>query len=199
MPQTLKKEFYEATTLQIAKKLLGTYLIHESPEGKTIGRIVETEAYLTDDAACHASRGMTKRNEMMFGEPGHAYIYFIYGMYHCFNVVTAKKGIGEAVLIRALEPVTGIDLMRERRPTVKKEKDLCNGPAKLVLAMGMHKNLNGVILDKKPLYLLDHTAFGAKSPSTKDIVATTRIGITQDAHLPYRFYLKDNPHVSKKL
>ena len=181
------------STLTVAKELLNYTLVHESSEGITSGRIVETEAYLSDDPACHASRGMTKRNEVMFGLPGHAYIYFIYGMYHCFNVVTAKKGVGEAVLIRALEPVEGIELMMARRPKVKKVKDLCNGPAKLVIAMGMKREQNGLFLSpQNSLYLL-------KNHRTIDkVVTTTRIGIALGSELPYRFHLKDSPFVSRK-
>lgn len=179
-------------TIQIASQLLGNYLVHQTSDGLTIGKIIETEAYLSDDPACHASRGMTKRNQVMFGPPGHAYIYFIYGMYYCFNVVTAKEGVGEAVLIRALEPVEGIDLMFDRRPKAKKVEDLCSGPGKLVLAMGILKEQNGVSLEQGPLVLQK------ASLRKKEIVTTTRIGITEGSKLPYRFYLKNNRFVSRK-
>lgn len=179
-------------TLQVATRLLGQHLVYKTKEGVSIGRIVETEAYLSDDPACHASRGMTKRNQVMFGPPGHAYVYFIYGMYYCFNVVTAPVGAGEAVLIRALEPVEGIDLMFKRRPKVKKIEDLCNGPAKLVLAMGIAKHQNGISLDQEPLYLETNHL------KKMEIVKTSRIGISEGMHFPYRFYLKDNRFVSRK-
>lgn len=179
-------------TIQIASQLLGNYLVHQTLDGLTMGKIVETEAYLSNDPACHASRGMTKRNQVMFGPPGHAYIYFVYGMYYCFNVVTAKKGVGEAVLIRALEPAQGIDLMFKRRPKAKNLKDLCSGPAKLVLAMGILKEQNGISLMEGPLIL-------ERAPlRKKEITTTTRIGIVNGAKLPYRFYLKGNRFVSKK-
>lgn len=180
------------STIELAARLLGQDLVHKTKEGVSIGRIVETEAYLSNDPACHASRGMTKRNRVMFGPPGYAYVYFIYGMYYCFNVVTAPEGVGEAVLIRALEPVEGIDLMFKRRPKVKKIENLCNGPAKLVLAMGITKEHNGVLLSQGELLLEKNHL------KTKEIVKTSRIGISEGNHLPYRFYLKDNRFVSRK-
>ena len=189
---TILKINPSVSTIKVALNLLGNYLVHHTSQGTCVGRIVETEAYLADDPACHASRGMTKRNRVMFGPPGHAYVYFVYGMYHCFNVVTAPEGVGEAVLIRALEPVKGIDLMFARRPKAGKAENLCNGPAKLVLAMGISREQNGISLCEKPL-LLEKNSFGKKK-----IVTTTRIGITEGAHLPYRFYLKNNPFVSRR-
>lgn len=213
----LTKKFYDKPTIQVARDLLGLFLVHESPDGVTAGRIVETEAYLCDDEACHASRGQTPRNAMMFGPAGHAYIYFIYGMYHCFNVVTAPTGKGEAVLIRALEPVSGIGLMRERRSAgsaplapqvsrtlrstktgkVPSDRHLCSGPAKLVLAMGIDKARHqGVDLRKKPLYVSDVYA-RHENHVREGIVEAPRIGISRAVDAPLRFYLKDNSFVSK--
>lgn len=189
-PVFLDKKFYEKKTIEVAKKLLGTYLVYESPEGKTVGKIVETEAYLANDPSCHGFRGETPRNRPMFGPPGHAYIYFIYGMYHCFNVVTAPVGVGEAVLIRALEPVEGLELMKKRR---KGKKDLASGPGKLVIAMGMTRDLNGTSLITGPLKILQGDM--NKIPI---IITTTRIGISSGNHLPLRFYLKGNPFISRK-
>ncbi len=190
---------FQKPTLQAAKDLLGMYLAHYSSEGLTIGRIVETEAYLHDDPACHASRGITPRNIAMFGPPGHAYIYFIYGMYHCFNVVTAPEGKGEAVLIRALEPIAGIELMKKRRKKNLKRNlslhELCNGPGKLVIAMGIHAKQNHHNLLSSELRLLPRDYF--EKPKKFSIVKTKRIGIQKGAELPYRFYLKDNLFVSK--
>ncbi len=201
MSQTpaLSKSFFKNTTLQMAQKLIGTYLAHYSPQGLTIGKIVETEAYLQHDPACHASRGMTPRNAPMFGPPGHAYIYFIYGMYHCFNVVTAPEGKGEAVLIRALEPIAGIEWMKKRREKKSKRqfllKDLCNGPGKLVIAMGIHANQNTRNLITSEIRLLPRDYFG----KSKKIVIqkSPRIGISEGKHLHYRFYLADSIFVSK--
>ncbi|MGD0090197.1 MAG: DNA-3-methyladenine glycosylase [Planctomycetota bacterium] len=194
----LPRSFYTQDTVSIAKALLGAYLVHDSPQGRTAGRIVETEAYLFDgDPACHAHRGKTRRNAAMFGPPGHAYIYFVYGMYHCFNVVTAPEGIGEAVLVRALEPRAGIPLMQRRRST-RDLKALCSGPGKLALAMGLTRDLNGSPLFRGPLSIWSRGSFPQEPGSQQEeVVATTRIGISKAAALPLRFCLKDNPFVSR--
>lgn len=195
----LQDDFYSRKTVAVARALLGTYLVHDTPEGRTTGRIVETEAYLfRSDPACHAHKGKTKRNAVMFGPPGHAYIYFIYGMYYCFNVVTAPENVGEAVLVRALEPVEGIELMKERRRTTALH-NLCSGPGKLVLAMGMTPQMNGLRLIGGPLTIHAKDSFPNPAPHKKtDIVATPRIGITAGAELPLRFYLKGNPFASRR-
>ena len=185
-------------TLTIAKNLLGYTFIHESEEGKTAGIIVETEAYLQDDPACHAYRKKSVRNAPMFGKPGTIYVYQIYGMHFCVNISTNQEDIGEAVLIRALEPIEGLDLMAERRLknaklTEMKPKDLCSGPGKLVQAMGIHKGMNDWNILNSGLKIVP--------PETQilenEIVITTRIGITQGAELPYRFYLKGNKFISR--
>lgn len=201
----LPKKFYQQPTIKIARNLLGTLLVHDLAEGRTVGRIVETEAYLANDPACHASRGETKRNQPMFGPPGHAYIYFIYGMYHCFNVVTGPRGTGEAVLIRALEPIEGLEIMEKRRKRQKNRThlsphQLCNGPAKLVIAMGITSAMNRLSLLKGPLALFSQDSFNQETgiQGAFSIVTTTRIGIQEGAPLPLRFYLKGNPCVSRK-
>jgi len=198
MSTILPLSFYTKDTVSVAKALLGAYLVHDSPEGRTVGRIVESEAYLFDgDPACHAHRGKTKRNAAMFGPPGHAYIYFVYGMYYCFNVVTAPEGVGEAVLIRALEPVAGLPLMQQRRGTPD-AKALCSGPGKLVQAMGMTQELNGCPLYRGTLTVRSSDSFPRERASApEEVVATTRIGITKAAALPLRFCLKGNPFVSR--
>jgi DNA-3-methyladenine glycosylase len=187
----LPRSFYERDTVLVARELIGHYLVHDSGEGLTAGLIVETEAYLQGDPACHASRGMTPRNRVMFGPPGHAYVYFIYGMHYCFNVVTREEGVGEAVLIRALEPVAGIELMRARRGR-EKLAELCSGPARLVQAMGITRAHNGCDLTRGPLFICQ--GVGRSLP----MVTTTRIGIREGAELPLRFYLQGSKYVSKR-
>lgn len=186
----LPRNFYARETVAAARDLLGCILVHNAPDGPAAGRIVETEAYIQGDPACHAFRGETPRNRVMFGPPGHAYVYFIYGMYYCFNTVTAPAGVGEAVLIRALEPLEGIPLMRRRRGR-DRLKDLCSGPAKLVQALGIAREHNGADLTRNPLFVL-------KGDAREKILAATRVGIREGADLPLRFYLEGNPFVSRK-
>ena len=151
---------------------------------------MEAEAYLENDPASHSYSGKTLRNEVMFGPAGRAYIYFTYGMHYCFNVVTGKDGSGEAVLIRALEPVEGIPLMQKRRRQ-RELKKLCSGPAKLVQALGITREHNGRSLGEGDLRI--------SGPEKKDfeVVFTTRIGIKKGAGKKLRFYIKDNPYVSR--
>jgi len=186
----LKKKFYKQQTLTVAKELLGCFLVTQIDGKRCVGKIVETEAYLSNDPACHAAKKKTSRNSMMFEEGGVAYVYFTYGMYHCFNTVTQKKDCGEAVLIRALEPLEGIDVMQKRRGR-DKVKDLCSGPAKLVIAMGLDKTHNGHSLTSKDLHILQRK-------EKEEFVTTTRIGISEGAELPYRFYIKDSQFISRK-
>lgn len=188
----LPRSFYEIKdTLALAQQLLGCMLVHDSPEGRTSGVIVETEAYLYNDPACHAYRRKTPRNAAMFGAAGTAYVYQIYGMHHCFNVVSNAEGIGEAVLIRALEPIDGIALMQSRRQ-IADIPQLTSGPAKLVKALG-------ISIEKHNAVCLDSTLYiNASSLGSFETVTTTRIGITQGVDLPYRFYIKGNRFVSKK-
>jgi len=187
----LSSDFYQQhETLTLAQLLLGCELVHGSAAGRTAGLIVETEAYLWGDPACHAYRRETRRNAAMFGPAGTLYVYLIYGMYYCVNVVSGRVGEGEAVLIRALEPTEGLDLMQERRhlnpktllPQSRKkalaEKDLCNGPGKLVQAMGIRPEHNAVSLSDSPIRITPPVL------SDFEPVTTTRIGITQGAELP---------------
>ena len=192
MQNVLPKEFYEKhDTLTLAKQLLGCTLVHESIEGRTSGIIVETEAYLQNDPACHAYRKKSVRNAPMFEGAGVSYVYLIYGLHHCFNIVSGAAGIGEAVLIRALEPSDGIELMQERRKT-KDLRNLCSGPAKLAQAMGITRNFNFLSMVSDNFYCLE------SQNADYQIITTTRIGITQGADLPYRFYIAGNAFVSRK-
>ena len=195
----LSRDFYAQETLTVARALLGTFLVHRTPAGTTVGRIVETEAYLGRlDPASHAHRGETARNRAMFGPPGHVYVYFIYGMHECCNVVTAPAGIGEAVLLRALEPIDGLDLMRARRGT-DVERNLCSGPAKLVVAMGIGREHDGLDLVRGPLGVWDRASWPAPAGRSwnEEIATSTRIGITKAADLPLRFHLRANPFASR--
>ena len=192
----LTREFYERDTLLVAKELLGKYLIHRTAEGTTTGRIVEVEAYMgPEDAAAHSYKGLnSRRTQVMFGPSGIVYIYLIYGMYYCFNIVTGTVGKPEAVLVRALEPVEGIELMKERRKTEKLE-NLCSGPGKLCMAMGITKENYGKDLSGETLYVSQ-----SGEVKEEDIVATPRINIDyagEAKDYPWRFILKGNKFVSK--
>lgn len=157
--------------------------------------IVETEAYLSDnDPACHASRGMTERNRTMFGPAGRAYVYLIYGIYYCLNVVTGPAGRGEAVLIRAVEPLEGIELMLERRGRDCPLTNLTSGPGKLCQAFGIDKSYDGHDLRKKPLCIAENPALEAP-----DITATPRIGINAARDKLLRFVIKGNKHLSRRV
>jgi DNA-3-methyladenine glycosylase len=189
----LKRTFYTRDTVTVAKELLGKYIFKKSGKGFLCGRIVETEAYLGDeDPACHAFRKITKRNEPMFEEGGIAYVYFIYGNYYCFNVVTEKQGIGSAVLIRGVEPISGIQAMRKYRGVIHKDCDLTNGPSKFCLAFNIDKKDNRVDLTEERIFI--------SKPKKKEsiiISVAKRIGIREGAELPYRYFIKDNPYVTK--
>jgi len=184
--------YYGKDTLEISRLLIGKILVHESPAGKTTGRIVEVEAYCgnPDDPACHAAKGKTKRNEAMFGEPGHAYVYFTYGMHTCFNVVVQDANVADAVLIRALEPIDGLTLMQRRRG-VSDKRLLCSGPGRLCQAFDITLSHKGADLTTPPLYIIDDGYVPA------ELVATPRIGISQAKELPWRFYEAGSAFVSR--
>ncbi len=186
----ISKTFFNKSTLDIAKNLLGAYLVCNGVKGK----IVETEAYLFNDAASHSYKGLSLKNKAMFDHSGRAYVYLVYGMYECFNCTTNKKGIGEAVLIRSLEPISGISVMKKRRKT-NDLKNLCSGPGKLTSALGIKRKHNFVDLTSKS------SSLRIELPKKKEkfqIVTAKRIGITKGSSLPYRFYIKNNQFVSKK-
>jgi len=177
----LNGNFYSRNAVEVARACLGKILIH----GKTAGRIIETEAYLgVDDLAAHASRGITPRTKVLFGPPGHAYVYFIYGMHECLNFVCEPEGKAGCVLIRALEPLSGIDIMYRRRKKAKRIQDLASGPGKLTQALAITRALNGSNLVTGPM-----TVRGLKDEPRIDIDVTPRIGITHCADWPLRFVI----------
>lgn len=188
----LNRKFYCRNTVIVAKALLGKLLVHKVDNKKIAGRIVETEAYFgKGDPASHASRGVTPRNKVMFEKPGYAYVYFCYGFYNMFNVVTEKEGVPGAVLIRALEPVKGVDFMRKMRKT-NDSFNLTNGPGKLTLALKIDLTKNKEDLTGNKLFIADD----GKKKYFK-IVSSKRIGINVAKDKLLRFYIKGNPFVSK--
>ncbi|HXE85112.1 MAG TPA: DNA-3-methyladenine glycosylase [Gemmatimonadales bacterium] len=192
MGRVLPRSFYDRETEIVAREMLGTVLECETEDGTASGIIVETEAYLGEhDLACHAAAGRTARTEHLYGAPGISYVYFIYGMYWCFNAVTREEGLPSAVLVRALEPLEGIPLMRKRRRG-RDDADLTNGPGKLCQALAITGSLTGKPLQRKPLVIRE-----GQSVANRDVAITTRIGITKSADWPLRFIVKGNKYVSK--
>ncbi|MBR4909685.1 MAG: DNA-3-methyladenine glycosylase [Acidaminococcaceae bacterium] len=192
----MNHSFFRQDTIELARKLLGCLLVHGTPEGVAGGMIVETEAYMgAIDKACHAYQNRSERTKIMYGDGGYAYVYFIYGMHHCFNVVTGPAGEGNAVLIRALEPVIGIDLMRKRRQT-SQLRNLCSGPGKVCQALAITKEEYGLDLcdSTSPLRLVRFRDI----PDNR-IASSSRINVAyaeEAADWPWRFYVKDNMYVS---
>ncbi len=185
--------FYARDTELVAREMLGMVLECHTQEGITSGIIVETEAYLGEhDAACHAAAGRTARTEPLYGKPGTAYVYFIYGMYWCFNAVTRAVDEPSAVLVRAVEPLRGVELMRRRRPTARRDTDLTNGPGKLCLALGIEKSMNTLPLQRPPLLVKRGTRF-----TDAEVAVTPRIGITKAADWPLRWIVKGSDFVSR--
>ncbi len=189
----LPARFYARDTETVARELLGAVLECRTPQGVAGGRIVETEAYLGEhDAACHAAAGLTARTAPLYGPPGTAYVYFVYGMHWCVNAVTRPRGEPSAVLIRAVEPVQGLALMRRRRGAVRRDPDLTNGPAKLCEALGIDARHNTGSLQRAPLVIRAGTPV-----SDADVVVTPRIGIRRAADWPLRFAVAGSPYVSR--
>lgn len=197
--QPLPRKFYEPSAEVVAPALLGHLLLRNTPEGLCGGVIVETEAYLTNDPACHAYVRETLRNRSMWGECGHAYVYLIYGYHFCFNAVCHETGIAEAVLVRAIEPTIGIDILKENR-VVPRERDLTNGPAKLCSAMEINRELDGVDIchSDSPLFIAENPKRDTLLLDLAPIVQTTRIGLTKAADWPMRWYLGGSDFVSKR-
>jgi DNA-3-methyladenine glycosylase len=185
----LPRGFYERATIEVARDLLGKVLVH----GSTAGMIVETEAYLGGaDLASHSAAGITDRTRVIFGPGGHAYVYLCYGMYDCMNIVAERNGTAGCVLIRALEPVQGADVMRERRPRARADRDLASGPGKLTRALGITREHSGADITRGNLVVLDPSDMPGF-----EIAVTPRIGITKCADLPLRFHIKGNRFVSR--
>jgi DNA-3-methyladenine glycosylase len=191
----LTREFYARPVLTVARDCIGKVLVHRSPEGETAGRIVEAEAYRGPlDLAAHSSRGRTKRTAAMFGPPGHAYIYLLYGLSWALNLVVAQENEPHAVLIRALEPVRGIELMARRRKVPRDSRLLTNGPGKLTMAMGITGALYGSDLCGRVLFLEE-----PEVPAKVIVGRSVRINVDYAgdwALRPWRFYQRGNPFVS---
>jgi len=179
VPDPRERAFYDRDVHTVARELVGCIVRH----GETAGRIVETESYHQSEPACHAYVGLTPRTQTLFGPPGIAYVYFSYGIHALLNAVAEAPGVGAAVLIRAIEPTEGVDLMRERRAGIRRLEDLGNGPGKLTQALGIGLELNGTSLIDGPMAI--EPAPDAAAPP--DIVIGERIGITKAADLPWRF------------
>ena len=189
-PLPLPRSDLPIDTASLARYLIGKVVVRELPEGVASGRIVETEAYVVGDSAGHAYRGMTQRNRSLFLEPGHAYVYLAYGISFMLNVSSELSGIGAGVLIRALEPLEGIPIMRLNRG-VERVRDLTRGPGRLAAALQIDRSLDGLDLCREgPLWL------GHDRHVPGEIGTSIRIGITKDAHRLLRFYLRGSPFLS---
>lgn len=190
-PKTLPRAFYARSTLEVAPDLLGKYVIHRDGSSTLAARIVEVEAYTSQgDPACHATRGKTRRNEVMFGPAGHAYVYFIYGMYHCLNFVTEPDGTAAAVLLRAAEATDGLEQMRSMAPS-KKDSRLLAGPGLFCRLFGLNHDDNGLDLTGPRLYLEN------RHENEVRVAKSARIGISKGKEHIWRFYDADSRSVSR--
>jgi DNA-3-methyladenine glycosylase len=189
-PHRLRRADLPLDTAALARFLIGKTLVHDHPAGRLSGRIVETEAYVVGDAACHAFRGQTRRNRSLFLERGHAYVYFIYGCWHALNVSGETAGVGAGVLLRSLEPLEGIALMQRRRG-VERAVDIARGPGRLAAAMDIDDRVDGVDLCAPgPLWL------GSPVRPVGPVGRSTRIGISREIERKLRFFERDNAFVS---
>ena len=196
----LPPDYFARPTLEVARDLIGKLLVHEHPEGRLVGRLVETEAYTQDDPAFHGwgivdrETGLIKpdgRGYDLFGKPGKAYVYFIYYRYWLMNVVTEREGVGGAVLLRAVEPLEGLQSMWRRRPGVRRERDLASGPGRLTMAFDVDKRFHNEPLTRPPLYLAE-----PEEAESLPVATSSRIGITRGIELPWRFFVPGHPCVS---
>jgi DNA-3-methyladenine glycosylase len=196
----LLRSFFAPSAEIVAPKLLGQWLVRRCDDGMILGGvIVEVEAYLRGDPACHAFKGLTDRTKSMFGPPGHSYVYLIYGFHFCMNTVCMPTGQAEGVLLRALHPLWGIDRMRERRGGVV-DRHLASGPGKLCAALGITRELDGTDLcsTASPVFIAENPERRKTLKELGPTVQTTRIGLSQAADWPLRWYLRGSHHVSKK-
>jgi DNA-3-methyladenine glycosylase len=196
----LPQSFYQPGAELVAPRLLGHWLIRNTPQGPAGGPIVETEAYLMGDPACHGFIGQTRRNAALYGPPGRAYVYLIYGLHFCFNAVCRPEGQAEAVLVRAIEAQFGANFMRAHR-NAPDPRHLTNGPAKLCAALDINRGLDGVDLcdSNSPVFIAKNPAHKPFLRERGPMVVTTRIGITQAAERPLRFYLEGSQDVSRRI
>jgi DNA-3-methyladenine glycosylase len=197
--EPLPRTFYRPSARAVAEKLLGHFLIRRTKEGYSGGLIVETEAYLADDPACHGAAGLTARNRSMFGPPGHAYVYLIYGLHFCVNAVCRPVQVAEAVLIRAIEPIFGEGNMRQWR-SAKFPRELTNGPAKLCQALEIDRSLDGIDLcdNESALFIAKNPRRAGDLRRLGPMASTPRIGITRAATLALRFYWAKSPCLSRR-
>ncbi len=190
----LTERFYLRGALVVARELIGKLLVRKIGKLTLTAKIVETEAYIGDhDPAAHSYGRITERNKIIYGIGGVAYVYFIYGNYYCFNVVSGRKGVGNAILIRAVEPVIGIEYMRKFRGKAKNDYELTNGPSKLCMSLKIDKSLNGADLTKRGAVFVSRNT----KKEFNEIAVSKRIGINVGTEFPYRFFIKDNAFVTK--
>ena len=188
------RAFFRQSSTIVAKEILGAYLHRVLDGEELVGKIVETEAYCVDDEACHAFRGKTPRNAVMFGEGGFSYVYFTYGMHHCFNITANEEGVAEAVLIRGVEPVKGVETIRALRPKAIRDRDLTNGPSKICQAMSLSRKENGIDLIESDLLFITR---GESPIPANHIGVSTRIGINVAQEHLWRFFITGNEYVSR--
>jgi DNA-3-methyladenine glycosylase len=195
----LPRSFYELSAAQVAPALLGQFLLRQTEAGLSGGMIVETEAYLVDDPASHGYARETRRNQAMYGPPGHAYVYFIYGNHFCFNAVCGPAGVAEAVLVRAIQPLFGLGWMRDRRK-VEDFLHLSNGPGKLCAALAIGREYDRLDLCDagSPVFIAANPAGVVRRRTLGPVVTTCRIGVSKAADWPLRYYLEGSRYVSRR-